>query len=499
LNPATPEHRGKFKHQVFSGLAWSAGGRVAQQVIAFGLTIVLSRLLSPEDYGEMAMVMVFTGFAGMLADAGFTSALVQKQEMAELLTETVFWLNTVSGLLLTAITFAFAPWLAVFFHAPALKTIFRVVAVIFILTSLGNVPGALLQKRMDFRTLVRIDTWSLFLSGVLGVALALSGAGVWSLVAQSLANTFLVSLLRCASCRWLPRWRFSKSALKSVWGYAGNLYGFNLINYWARNADRIVIGKFFGAAPVGLYNRAYGLMLLPITQVNSVISAVVFPAFASIQNDKPRVKRIYLRAIGMVALITFPVMFGLLVTAQPFILAVYGPKWIGVVPLLQILALVGAMQVLINSVGGLYLSQGRTDILLKWGVVFSIVVLLSFGVGLALGSVRAVAVCYCVANILLFYPSLVLGGGVINTRASELLAAVAGPFFASLAMMAVVFAASRVLPPDWRAWWSLAVLVGTGAGVYSALVLAFKLSAGREVIGIIRQKRGTAGPVLEGV
>jgi len=477
-----------LKAQVSSGLFWSAGARIGQQFIQFGFSVVLARLLSPGDYGLLAMVMVFTGFAAMLADAGFGSALVQKPDLGEEHVHTVFWVTVVSGVTLTAITFLAAPWLAVFYAAPALKPIFRVVALTFTISGFGNVPLALLQKRMQFKTIAKITTWSLVVSGIIGLVLALLGAGVWSLVAQALAALLLNAILGCIASKWVPRSIFRIAALKNLWHYAGHLYGFNFINYWARNADSLVIGKFFGAPALGIYSRAYGLMLLPITQVNSVISQVLFPAFASIQNDKPKVKRIYLRAMGIVTLTTFPIMFGLVVTAKPFIYTVYGPKWLEVAPILQILAFVGAMQVLINSTGWIFTSQGRTDLMLKWGVRFSIVVVASFAAGLAMGSVRAVALCYCVANVLFIYPWLAVAGRVIDVKFKEILATVAAPFVCSLAMAMIVAGVHLLLPSVWQPWKTLATLVSVGVLVYGTIICLFKPFALLDFKQLIREK-----------
>jgi len=428
---------------------------------------------------------VFTGFAGMLADAGFSEALVQKQDLAEIHVNAVFWLTIASGVILTALTFLAAPWLAAFYHAPELKPIYRVVALNFTIAGFGNVPLSLLQKRMQFKAIAHAGTWSLLLSGIVGVILAFLGAGVWSLVAQSLAASLLTSLFRCWCCKWLPRWTFHISALRPLWNYAGNLYAFNFLNYWARNADNLVIGKFFGATALGAYNRSYSLMLLPITQINGVIAQVIFPALSSIKDDKERVKSIYLRAIGVVALVAFPLMTGLLVVAKPFVLTIYGAKWAAVTPLLQILAVVGLMQAIVNSTGWLYGSQGRTDVLLFWGTIFAILYVASFGLGVMLGSVQALAICYTVANALCFQPNLLVSGRLINMRSEQMWSALAGPLIHSAIMASAVLTVALMLPKAWPPWQTLAVLVSTGVATYTGTVIYFQLSAMKEFLRFI--------------
>jgi PST family polysaccharide transporter len=482
-----------LKRNVSSGLLWSGIGRVVQQAIQFGLTVILSRLLSPADYGLMAMVMVFTGFAGMLADVGFNSALVQKAEVTEKHINSVFWLSAVTGLFLAGVTCVIAPWLAVFFKSPALIPIFRVISVNFILSGLAGVPYAMLQRNMQFRTIAKIGTVSIFMSGIVGVVFALSGAGTWSLVVQSVVCAILVVVMRWWACPWRPRLECSFSALKDLFGFSGNLYAFTFVNYWARNADNLVVGKYFGASALGAYSRAYGLMLLPVTQIQSVVYQVMLPALSSIQHDKERVKRIFLRAVGVITLLTFPMMLGLCVVASPFVLAVYGAKWNGVTPILQILAIVGLMQSLTSATGLLLMSQGRTDVLFRWWSLFSALVIVSFGVGVMLGSVWALAICYAVANVFYFYPALIISGRVVDLSASEILASVAGPFFTSLGMAGVVYCVALLLPITWPIWLMLTVLVTVGAVVYVMAMVVFKLTAWLDlrqiILGKIKNKK----------
>ena len=479
-----------LKAQVTSGVFWSGAGRVAQQVIQFGLSVILARLLSPGDYGLMAMVMVFTGFAGMLADAGFNTALVQKKDMTAAHVHTVFWITFASGVLLLAITFFIAPAMAGFYHAPALRDIFRVIAVNFVIGSFGNVPSALLQKEMRFRVMAKIDTAALILSGVVGVVMAWCGAGVWSLVAQPILATLVTSLLRCWACRWVPRFIFCPKALKEIWEFSGHMFGFLFINYWARNADKLVVGKYFGSVALGLYSRAFSLMLLPLLQINSVINQIMLPALSSIQEDKERVGRIYLRAVGIISLLSSPLMLGLCVVAGPFVLTVYGAKWSGVTPILQVLALVGLVQSLVSISGLLLQSQGRSDKLFYWWTFFYSLFIVSFLVGAAIGSVYAVAMCYAVANLIYSYPAMIVSGREINLKPSRVVGSAAGPFFAALGMAGVVSVVQLLLPVSWPPGLTLTVLVAVGMVAYAAAVLSCNLTAWQDLRQIIREKTG---------
>lgn len=478
-----------LKRQISSGLLWTGLGRVAQQVAQFGLTVILARLLSPEDFGILAMAAVFTGFATTLSDAGFSTALIQKQNIREDHINTVFWVNVASNIFLTALMFLLAPWLAAFYKTPILMPIFRVVGLNFLIGSLGSVHGALLQKEMQFKSIAGISTASVTLSGTLGVILAWMGAGVWSLVVQGIAASLVLTLLRWRFSKWRPRLSFSLEALRELFGFASHLYAFNLINYWSRNGDNLLIGKYFGASVLGAYSRAYMLMLLPITQISSVAAGVVFPAFSTLQKEKERVRRIYLRAVGVLALVTFPAMVGLAVVAKPFVMTVYGSKWAEVAPLLQILAVVGLMQVIGNSLGWLFSSQGRTDVLLAWGAAYSVMVIAGFIIGTIMGSVVAVAISYVIVNAIVFYPELNAAARLVGSSGEEVMRAVCGPLLCSFIMGLAVAAIHITLPATRPAWQILLALTASGISIYLALIKFGKLAAFHDLLNLIAEKR----------
>jgi len=476
-----------LKGRVVSGILWSTAARVGQQVVQFGLSVILARLLMPDDFGSIGMILVFTTFMGIFADTGFGSALVQRSDITEYHIQSVFWFNVVTGVLLSGIMYLGAPFVAAFYRVPILLHLTRGLAPVFILSTAGVVPAALLQRRMQFNRLAQTSIVATFVSGVLGVTLALLGAGVWSLVAQSLSSYMSIVALNWFFSAWRPRPMFNWNALRELWGYASNLLGFNLINYWARNTDNILVGKFFGPAALGYYARAYGFMLLPTSQIVSVITDVMFPAMSSIKGDRARVRGIYLRAIGVISFLTFPIMGGLLVVAEPLVLAVYGAKWAAMIPLLRILVLVGAVQSLVSSTGWLYLSQGRTDWLFRWGVVRSSILVAAIVLGTLLGSVEWVAVCYAVANLLLLYPDTMIPGRLVDMGAHHLFRAVSGPLAASAIMVMLVYVLSLWLPPGVQNWLALILLTTVGVLAYGGLVVSLRLPAWLEFSTLVRE------------
>jgi PST family polysaccharide transporter len=267
-----------------------------------------------------------------------------------------------------------------------------------------------------------------------------------------------------------------------------NLVGFGVVNYWARNADDLMIGRLLGAGALGIYSRAYALMLLPISQVIGVVSDVMFSALSSIKDDRARVKVIYLRAIGVITLLSFPMMTGMFVVAEPFILAVYGAKWIAVVPILQILCLVGLLQSLTNPVGWIYTSQGRTDWMFRWGLFGSSALVIGIVVGALFGSVGSITIGYSLANLLIFYPCIMIPAKLINMSFKEIVAVVAAQFNFSIIMGICVWLLGQALPSHWSSWVHLVVQVLWGVLVYGSLIHFFNISAYRDIHQLVRER-----------
>jgi PST family polysaccharide transporter len=288
--------------------------------------------------------------------------------------------------------------------------------------------------------------------------------------------------------RWYPRAIFRISAIKDLWGFAVNFTGFNFINYWARNADNLVIGKMFGSAQLGFYNRAYFFMALPITQVIGVVSQVMIPALSSIQNDPKRIKVIYLKAIGVISFIAFPLMVGVLVAANPLILTLYGERWVGVIPLLRVLALIGMAQALSNPTGWIYTSQGRTDLLFRWGVGYAMILIVAIFIGAYGGSAQTVAICYATANVALLYPWLLLSGKIIDLSVKEIIEVVIRPFIASATMGVILWVLLSTMLSQWAHWQQLLALTATGMIFYGAIAWGFKFSALHEAFSIIQRQ-----------
>lgn len=470
-----------LRSQTISGVGWTTFAQVIKQGAQFILSVILMRLLSPDAYGLIGMAMVFIGFANIFKEFGFGSALVQRSHLAESHYSSTYFGNIAMGVLLCFLFLALGPVLSRFYVDVRLTPIIRILAIDFAIAGFGMVPRAILQRRMRFDILSKIDITMTLLPGIFAVVLAFAGWEVWALVVQSLLATLFSVIMYSYFSPWKPSLVFSPRAVKELWSYSANLTGFNFINYWARKSDDLLIGKFMGSASLGIYSRAYSLLLLPINQVISVISGVMFPALSKIQREKERVKRIYLRAMRLLSFITFPMMIGLFVVAKPFVLALFGPKWSGVIPIIQILTWVGVTQTLCNPTGWIYTSQGKTDWMFWWGVFGSGTLILAIIIGVWFGNVKSVAISYAVVNLLITYPCIAIPGSLINMTFIEVIKATRASLCLSLLMGIIVYVSSLLLPTDINIQLKLFLLILEGGLIYILLANLLNLDAVKEL------------------
>ncbi|WP_251961521.1 MOP flippase family protein [Salinibacter ruber] len=476
-----------FRQKALSGLSWSVVGKVGNQIVTVGLSIVLARLLSPEAFGLIGMVMVFTGFAGLFQDLGLGAALVQHQDVTEDHLSSIFWLNVGAGLLLTIAFIGAAPWIAAFYNEPMLVPIASVVAVNFAIGAWGSVHQTIFQKKIDFRSITLVNIGRVVVSGGIGVFLAFTGYGVWSLVVKSVVATVVGTVGFWIISPWTPSFRFSIAAVKELVGFSLNLLGEKTLNYWVRKTDDLLIGKMVGSDALGLYTKAYGLMLMPLRQISSVISRVMFPSLSTIQDDADRVKKVYMRATRSIALVTFPMMLGLLATSKSAVIAVFGSQWAGMIPILRVFCILGLVQSIGTLIGNLFLSQGRSDLMLRVSLVVKAWMIGAIIFGIQWG-VMGVAVCYTIASLTALYPETRYGGGLVGLTFGELIYDLGGIFACAAVMGGAVFALGLALPSEWPHWLQLLTQVPAGVVVYWALVHSFGVEAYREMMDLLAEQ-----------
>ena len=420
------------------GIGWSGISRFIQLLFQFGITAILARLLTPNDFGLLAMVVVFTSFVTIFRDFGLTAALIQCKGVTEEHLSSSFWINILLGFILALALSFLAPAIAYFYREDRLTLITIALASTFSISSFGIVQTALFTKEMNFKLLAIVTILTVTISGTVAVWLAFSGFGVWSLVWQSIISSSVTVILLWNFSSWRPKILFKWYRVKELLGFGINFTGFSFVNYFSRNLDNLLIGKFLGLSPLGFYNLAYRLLLFPISNISRVIGQVMFPSLSVIQNDKSKVCHAYMKATRYIATVTFPLMIGILIVAPQFIRVIFGPQWERSIFLVQILALVSLIQSIGTLNGIIYQSQGRTDIQFRAGSVFAIIVSFSFIIGLR-WSVEGVTVAYAIASLLLIYPSLAIPFRLIDLKVSHFIKQFNTVFLATAGMGILVF------------------------------------------------------------
>ena len=474
---------GQLAASATSGVVWNFVSQAGQQCTQMLTMIVLARLLMPSDFGLVGMATVVIGFANLFKDLGTSSAVIQSRAVTDDLLSTVFWANVAIGVLGTLVLACTAPLAAMCFREPRTTAILSVLALNFVLSGCSNLQKTLFERDLLFRVTARIEVAGVLCGAVVGVSLAVAGAGVWALVAQSLTTTGVVSALLWAFSDWRPRLVFRWSEINRIGNYSLNLTGFNIFNYFARNADYLLIGRFLGATPLGVYTLAYRIMLYPLQTISTVISRVMFPVYSHLQDDDARFRSAYLRTAGMIALVTFPMMVGLWIIAKPLVFTIFGTKWAMVLPLIRIFAPVGLVQSIWVTVGCIYQAKGRTAAFFRWGVGSSLLLVASFLVGLRWG-ILGVATAYAIATLVLVLPNFVIPFRFIGLRLSDFLVALMRPLAASF-LMAVALLAIRQAVANWPPLTELQVLLATGVIGYVAATWGVNRAQLRQVLALV--------------
>jgi PST family polysaccharide transporter len=376
----------------------------------------VARILGPKTYGVMALANLLIVFILNFRDLGTGSAIVQRTAVSKRFLSSLFWVNFLLGLVMALAVISASPLMARWFHSPQLVPILCVLSASFWLTSCGVVANSLLVRNMKFRSLAVVDLSAALASYIVALTFAYNGFGVWSLVFANVANSLTATAGYCIASGWSPKREFDRAEVGSIAHYSLNLSGFGLVNYFSRNADNIVVGKFLGEAPLGAYQMAYNLMLTPIQNISSVIAQATFPAFARIKDDNERFRQAYTRSCMLIALITFPVMAGMGVVADPMIRAIMGQKWVAAIAIFQILAAVGLVQSIATTVGQIYMAKARTDWMFRWGLFYCFVCITAFLIGVHYGA-TGVAIAYCAAYLgVLMVPGFVIPFRAIGLR-----------------------------------------------------------------------------------
>jgi PST family polysaccharide transporter len=431
-----------LKEKTLRGGVAKLFGQGAGFVLSITSASILARLLDPKDFGLVAMVTVVTGIYGMFTTAGLSSATVQHATVTDHQLSTLFWVNMLVGGVLALICLVTAPILVAFYHEPRLMWVTVTLAVGFVINAAGVQHTALLQRQMRFGTLTLISVVAQLITLAVGVAMALAGLGYWALVGMSLANPLVSTAAKWLVTKWLPGWPRRGAGIMPMLRFGGTLTLNGFVVYVAYNAEKALLGRFWGAGPLGLYGRAYNLVSIPTENLNGSVGEVAFSALSRIQDDPVRLKSYFLRGYSLVMSMTLPITIFCAIFADEIILILFGPKWQEAAIIFRLLTPTVLIFGMINPFSWLLQSTGLQVRSLKIALVIAPLVVTADLIGLSYGP-KGVALAYSTAMTLWLVPHVLWCIHGTNIQFKDLMRAVAPPFLSGLAGAVVAFALQR--------------------------------------------------------
>jgi len=365
------------KRRIQSAVGWSALDVFFRHGLNFIVLMILARLLSPSDFGEIAILLVFTGVASIVIDSGFSQALIQRKLVTHVDESSVFFFNVLLSLFAVLLLYLAAPWIAIFYHQPDLELLMIAISANLLINAFGSVQIAILTKRLDFKALAKVGGVATVGSGSMALTAAANGYGVWSLVIQLISSSLLTVVFLWYFSPWRPLMRFSLASIRSFFQYSSYLLLSGLLDALQYHAYALIIGRVYSAHQVGYFNQAQRLQHLPIDLMTSIVGRIAFPVFSRDADDRDRLVKLMNRTLETTMFMTVPVVLCTLLLAEPLVVLLFGSQWLPSVPVLQVLSLTGLLWPFHVFNVTMLKALGRTDLNLR-------VMLVKFTTGLLL-------------------------------------------------------------------------------------------------------------------
>lgn len=443
-------HIGELKGRSVRGGIVTMISQGLKYVLQMGSTMILARLLSKEDFGLQGMVFAVTGVLALFKDAGLSAATVQRDTVTHEQISTLFWINVLVGVALTGLAAVLAPALVAFYHEPRLFWVTIASAAVFLLNGIGAQHAALLQRGMRYVTMAKIDVLSLAVSSAVGVGMAAYGFGYWALVGMVVSGTLVSTIGAWIAVPWLPGMPSRECGIRSMLHFGGIVTLNSLVVYVAYNAEKILLGRYWGAAALGLYGRAYQLLNLPLQQLHTSMYTVAFPALSRIQDNAERLCRSFLKGYSVLLSMTLPITLASAIFAEEIIRILLGPKWTDAAPILRLLTPTILIFAMINPFGWFLFATGRTARSLKMALVITPVVILGIVAGMKYGP-KGVALGYSTAMTILIVPLIAWAMHGTGITGRDFWKTIKQPFLSGLiaGVAGLVFkiAVNGMLPP----------------------------------------------------
>lgn len=471
-----------LKDKTVKGTMWSAIDNVSQFGVQFIVSIVLARLLSPDDYGLIGIIAIFTVVCTAIINGGFSTALIRKKNPTADDYNTAFIVNLGLSFVLYAVIFFCSPLIAFFFEREELVALTRVSSFTVIIGAFAIVQQVRLTKRIDFKTQTKVTLIASILSGIIGIAMALLGMGVWALVFQGIIAQLLRTILLWFFNHWAPSLRFSKQSFKELFGFGWKMMVSSVLDSLWTQLYQAVVGKFYSPATLGQYTRANQFSSMFSSNLTSVIQRVTYPILSEIQDEKERMFAAYRKIIKTTMFITFALMFALGAVSEPLLYCLIGEKWHEAATYLPLICLVGAFYPLHAINLNMLQVQGRSDLFLGLEIIKKIIGLIPLGIGAFVG-IFPMLYTTIITSIICYFLNSYFPGKLLGYTSWMQIKDVALSFLIAFAMAVIVYVL-KYLPLS--NWLILPTQIVVGLCTFAILCNITKSEESTEVINIIK-------------
>lgn len=478
-----------LKNKTVKGVGWSFIDNLSSSGITFLVGLVLARLLTPSEYGIMAILTIFIAVSNSIVDSGFSNALIRKTDARRVDYNTVFLFNLLVSGLLYVVLFLAAPAISRFFKEPLLVEVMRVIGWVLVINALAIIPRTLFVKEVNFKTQTKVSLIASLSSGVIGIGMALAGLGVWSLVGQQLSRQLLNTLFLWIYCTWRPAWEFSMQSFKELFGFGSKLLLSGLLDTGFKEIYSLVIGRCYTAAQLGQYTRANQFNQIFSSNLTTVIQRVSYPVLSSIQDESERLREAYRKVIKSTMLISFACMLGLAAVARPLILILIGEKWLPAVGFLQIICFNGMLYPLHAINLNILQVKGRSDLFLRLEIIKKIIAVgpLVLGVLFSIEYMLWGSVC---TSLIAYFLNSYYSADLIDYPTKEQIKDILPTFLVSFATAAVMWSLTLLSLSNWLLL-PLQCLLGIALAVliYECLHLPEYVEVKQLAFSILRRKK----------
>jgi PST family polysaccharide transporter len=450
------------------GFIWNFSAYFLGKIVVLITTSILARLLAKNDFGLVAVAVVVINYFSVFKDLGLGVALIQRKGDVREAANTVFTINILIGLVLSALLIPLAPFVATYFRDPQVTSVLRWMGISFVINALGSVHTNWLVRDLDYRRKLVPELGGALIKGAISIGMAYLGYGVWSLVFGQIIGAIVSVVLVWMILPWRPRLTIDRKAAGSLMKFGASVTAIDIINQITDNIDYIIVGRMFGLVPLSIYTLAYRLPEMLLIGNLWVMGGVVFPALSTVQDRPNELRRGFLASVRVVELIAVPICLGLLIAADPIVRVVFGDQWLEVIPILRVLAVYAWVYSLGYHVGGFYKAIGRPDILLMLSIVTLIVIIPALLIGARFG-VIGVAVGHLVAVLIRRIISLTVATHFVNVSIKEIFGELRSSVLAALVMVPATVAVSY-LTAGWNPFLQLTLIVLTGAISYLSVL-----------------------------